>query len=594
MSHPQIPPTADTIGYIRVSTEQQAGESNTSLPEQRRAIVARALHLGRVLDPAAVFEDAGISGATADGRPAFMAMLAHCQANPRPAHAPGAVLVLNDSRFGRFDDPEEAGHWRFVMKKLGWIVRFAEGDDMEDGIARGVMRFIGAAQATEYRANLKRTARRAARATAAEGRWQNRAPIGYRRLATRTDGSQRVLEDGQLKAADEVVRLTLGPEGEQEIIRFAFAAYRSGEYSLGRLAELLLARWPQKKWSRGVLNAILKNPAYTGDVVWCRRPHDAAERRATRVRDRAEWVVVPDAHPAIVDRETFGVVQARMASNRVEKRATVGGYPLSGMIRCGTCGAPFVGGGGRRGPDDEPDRYRFYRDRGSVERRANQDALCPGITATLRKRWVERAIVHEIAMVVRDPRVHEIIVEEIDAAIDAAHGSHAERRAAMGQELAQLQSQRKRLIDAVARGTLLEREATTTLAELRARIAAAEAELERSRFAARRTEGMTAIRQHLVTLAQQFETQALRAAGPALRELVRPWLLDAVHDKAERMLTLKIRRVPEVLGMTADMYLHSLPGQDGRKHNKLILVRRLRVPDSPQVAARRKSSGGYK
>lgn len=594
MPQPTIAPDVDTIGYVRVSTEQQAGETNTSLPEQRRAIIARAAQLGRVLDPHAILEDAGISGATAEGRPAFMAMLAHCQAHPRPSHAAGMVLVLNDSRFGRFDDSEEAGHWRYVMKKLGWIVRFAEGDDIEDGIARNVMRLIGASQATEYRTNLKRTARRAARATAAEGRWQNRAPIGYRRLATRHDGSQRVLEDGQRKAADEIVRLTLGPADEQAVIRFAFTAYRSGEYSIQRLADLLLSRWPGKAWSRGVVNAILKNPVYTGDVVWCRRPHDAVERKATRIRARSEWVVVPDAHPAIIDRETFAIVQARMASNKIERRATVGGYPLSGMLRCGTCGSPFVGGGGRRGPAEDPDRYRFYRCAGSVPRRADQPIRCPGITATLRKRWIEQAIVREIARVARDPRIRQVIVEEIDAMVSAAHGNHAERRTAMEAELGQLQARRTRLVEAIASGLLAEREATATLTEVRSRIAAVEAEVERTRFAARRTEGMRAMREHLVQLAEQFHHYARQAQGPALRELVRPFLIEAVHDKVARMLTLKIRRVPEVLGMTRDMYLHSLRAQDGRKHNTLIHVRRIPVPDSPQVAARRKASGGYK
>jgi DNA invertase Pin-like site-specific DNA recombinase len=196
MTDPSALPLFDTLEYRRVSTEQQAGDDRTSLGEQHRANMELARKLGRVLDPRAVFEDPGVSGATAEGRPGFMAMVRYCEAHPRPRSAPGVILVLNDSRFGRFDDPEEATHWRFVLKRLGWHVRFAEGDDVEDGIARGVLRFIGSAQASEYRANLKRTARRASRATAEQGRWQNEAPIGYRRLATRTDGSQRVLVSG--------------------------------------------------------------------------------------------------------------------------------------------------------------------------------------------------------------------------------------------------------------------------------------------------------------------------------------------------------------------------------------------------------------
>ncbi len=580
--------TLDTIGYIRVSTEQQAGEDKTSLAEQRRAITDRAQRLGRVLLPASIFEDPGASGATAEGRPGFMRMLAHCEANPRSARAPGLVLVLNDSRFGRFDDPEEATHWRFVLKKLGWVVRFAEGDEMEDGVARGVMRFIGAAQASEYRANLKRTARRASRSTAAEGRWQTRPPIGYRRLATRHDGAQRVLEEGQRKASDEIVRLALGPESEQELVRWIFAEYGSGRRTLGALARYLHEQHPGRHWSPGTLQALLKNPAYLGDVVWCRRPHDKTERAERRIRDRAEWVVVRDAHPAIVTRELFALAAARLETNRVERRATVGGYPLSGFISCAHCGSPFVGGGGRKGPPGDEDRYRFYVDRGSIPRRFVDRAVCRGTVGTLRKRWIEQRVVHEIARVLAHAGVQRIIAEELDRALDEAQGSSTQRRAQLETDHAELGRRRARIVSAIGAGTLTEREATSTLAEIRAKSSALEAEIERTRFAERRSAGMTQLRDRMLVLAADFQTQALRAGGPVLRELVRPWLAGATLNKDTRTLTLKIRTVPDLLGMESS---HMLAQDRGNRNSRLTVTRRIRVPDSPSWAARRRAAG---
>jgi DNA invertase Pin-like site-specific DNA recombinase len=544
----ELPVAADTIGYIRVSTEQQAGEERTSLAEQRRAITERARQLGRVLAPMGIFDDPGASGATAEGRPGFMRMLGYCEAHPRGTSAPGMIIVLNDSRFGRFDDPEEATHWRFVLKKLGWIVRFVEGDDVGDGIARGVMRFIGQAQSSEYRANLKRTAARASRATAAEGRWQTRAPLGYRRLATHRDGTPRVLEEAQRKSSDEVVRLTPGPEAEQALIRFIFEEYASGRRTLAALARHLHVSHPGRHWSPGTIQALLKNPAYLGDVVWCRRPHDGI-KRGSRVRDRAEWVVVQDAHPALVSRALFAAAHARLATNRVERRATVGGYALTGFVHCATCGEPFVGGGGRRGPDTDPDRFRFYVDRGALARRPGAIAACAGRAATLRKRWLEERIVYEVARVVSDTRVQAIIAEELDRALDELQGNHTQRRTAMEAEAAELHRRRGRIVAAIGAGTLQEREATATLAELRAKASAIEAELERGRFAERRTTGMAELRDRLVALAADFETQARRAIGPQLRELVRPWIAGATLNKDSRILTLRIRRVPDLLGM---------------------------------------------
>src|SRR4051812_13982858 len=197
----------DTIGYVRVSTEQQAGEQKTSLADQRRAITELATRLGRVLDLQHIFQDAGVSGATAEGRPAFMAMLNYCRENARPPHKPGMILILNDSRFGRFRNLNEAGHWAYTLEALGWPVRFVESDDVRDPLARGIIRFVNSAEASTYRANLVKRSKAAARSHAELGRWQQEAPFGYRRLATRKDGSaQRVLAIGQRKAHDEVSR----------------------------------------------------------------------------------------------------------------------------------------------------------------------------------------------------------------------------------------------------------------------------------------------------------------------------------------------------------------------------------------------------
>lgn len=570
-------PAGDTLAYVRVSTEAQAGEHRTSPAEQRRAIAARAEQLGRAIDPALVFEDLGVSGATAEGRPGFMALVRYCEERPRSA--PGVVLVLNDSRFGRFDDPEEATHWRFVLKRLGWIVRFCEGDDVEDGVARGVLRFIGSAQASEYRANLKRTARRATRATAEQGRWQNRAPMGLRRLATRIDGSTRVLEGAQRKADDETVRLALGPADEVAVIRFCFEAYADGQLTMHGLARALLTRWPGRRWSQNTVNALLKNPAYVGDVVWCRRAHDAAERRVAWMRSPEHWVTVRDAHPGIVSRELFARVQRRLALNKKETRATAGGYPLSGFIRCAACNDRFVGYGGRVGPADDPDRWRKYQE--STSARPRYATSCPGGIPTLRKRWLEPIVVEHIATVAEHPRIRAAIAAELDRVLEASAAGAVDRTAALRAERTKLQEQRQRLVDAIARDVVTDREAQATLTQLRGKLERLEAELERTQFNGRRTAVSTAVRDRVLALATDFRALAAKATGAQLRELVRPWLADAVFDKQTYVLTLRIRTVPDILGAGGDDWSLVSGGRGIRDTNTRrdrLVVRKIQVP----------------
>src|SRR2546423_507164 len=90
------------VGYVRVSTERQAGEDRTSIADQEAAIVALATRRGLAIG--VWFRDEGASGGTAEGRPAFSELVESVEAHRRVAHSAGYVLALNDSRFGRFDN----------------------------------------------------------------------------------------------------------------------------------------------------------------------------------------------------------------------------------------------------------------------------------------------------------------------------------------------------------------------------------------------------------------------------------------------------------------------------------------------------------
>jgi DNA invertase Pin-like site-specific DNA recombinase len=514
------------LGYVRVSTEDQAGEHRLSLPEQRRAIAERA----HALDGAVVrvFEDAGVSGSTAEGRPGFMQLVGYCERHPT---LNGIVLVLNDSRFGRFDNPEESAFWRVTLARQGWTVRFVE-NDADDPMARGVLRAVGSIEATAARRAIQANAVRGARTTAQAGRWRTEAPLGYRRRATGPRGV-RVLEPGQRKADDEYVTLTPGPARERAIITFMFSTYANGMHSLGTLARRLRERFPARRWSTQTVRQVLVNPVYVGDVLAMRRVHRTTNQR----RDPSEWVIVSNAHPPLVSRDMFDAVQDRLRRNRRELRRTTGGYALSGLLTCAHCDGHYVGHGGPMGPPDDPDRYRYYADTGGELGR------CPGPLGTLQRRVVEPQVIDAVAHVVSSPIVARAIERELDRLL-ATDGR--EGRQALMAEQADLERQADRLAAAVARGVLTDDLARREAAQLRAKRATVTAQLEEARFRSRRQGTLRAERNRLVALARDFATQARRLHGAALRELLRPWLASAVVDKARREIVLNIRQVPGV------------------------------------------------
>lgn len=542
MPAPAAALNVDTIGYVRVSTEDQAGERKTSLADQRAALHALAGQLGRRLRPEAVFVDPGVSGGSASGRPGFMALVAYCEARPRAPGALGFVLVLNDSRWGRFPNPEENTYWRFRLELAGWVVRFVEAE-AEDPLARAVLRTVHSAQASAWRQAIRENSKRGARAAARKGLWQNEAPLGYRRCATDAAGVARILEPAQRKGDHEETRLVPGPAPEQDLVRYAFTTFDGGGVSLGALIRDLAVRWPAKRWSRATLGALLRNPVYVGDVVWCRRGRD--DRTHQQHPQPADaWVVATDAHPALIDRALFARVQARLAANRRTTRAVLGGYPLSGFIRCAQCGGVYIGGGGPKGPPGDPDRYRFYRCNGADAGR------CPGPTGTLQKRWIEPRVTQLIAAALAAPSVQTMIRAELERRLAALAADAPVRRGTSDDAVRRLEAERVRVAELAARGVLQDDEAGVQLARIRAELATAKAAQDQQRFAERRQRASGNEREQLIAVAGRFGDMMRRAPSGALqRELLRPWIHRMVVDKHKRKLVVELRVLPALAGI---------------------------------------------
>jgi site-specific DNA recombinase len=170
------------------------------------------------------------------------------------------------------------------------------------------------------------------------------------------------------------VKYALGDPLKVEVVRWLFREYATGRWSLGQLRDELHARGvPSPRgaewWGKSIIVHVLSNRRYLGDWVYNQRHYGkwaAAEggkveasggrRRPRRKHAKEDWVVVPDWHPAIIDRETFAQVQVRLQENRERKTPITGGgdYALNQMLVCGRCGLPMWGYLDQRG-------RRYYR-----------------------------------------------------------------------------------------------------------------------------------------------------------------------------------------------------------------------------------------
>jgi DNA invertase Pin-like site-specific DNA recombinase len=524
--------SANALGYVRVSTERQAGETVTSVQDQERAVRQLATKIG--VEISTWYRDEGVSGSIAEERPGFGKMLAWCRANPRPTRTTGYVLVLNASRFGRFDDPDQAAALRYELRKLGWLVRFAESDDSEDVIARSVMRAVGDAQASEYRRNIIRNAQRGKRGAASQGFWTTHEPFGYRRRVVHPEGRDRVLAPGQKKASDEKVKLTLGPAAEVATVRWMFNAYAKGTHTLEEIANALMIRAPGRRWSRFGVRQMLANRTYRGAVVANRRSAVLWRQKIWRT-DPSTWIVVEDAHPALIDATTFAAVQARLSIS-VPRRPRQVDYRVSGLVHCVHCREPYIGGG-RSGSCTSGVHSHYYRDRGGHLRR-----ICDGKMGTVSQKRLEEAVVSILAKEIGSGAVRAAIKREVLALEASSRRTSVPDRNHLQRELARAEAKRTRLVEAIAAGAITMDEGKTAMESTRELIEQMRSQL---RPAPKHPQGAIASEaERWLAIAADFPLIAREATGNELRAMLRPWLDGATFDKYTRELVVRVRTVP--------------------------------------------------
>lgn len=314
--------------YIRVSTDRQAEEGD-SLDAQRATLTAWANANGYI--PTVEYVDAGES-ATVSDRPEFQRMVADAARANRPFDA---ILVWKWARFARNQD--DAAIYKSVFRQQYGVELIAVGEPKAEGptgrLIEGVLDVVAEFQSAATAADVKNTMSKNAR----EGRWMGMPPFGY-----------RIGEDGRLVVHDE----------EAEVVRWMFQAAKSGEMSLSEIARRLAAGnvFPASRrlrWSPQAVRNLLGNPAFIGELRWNRRKsvvvreiqgNTITTRKSVRRRRADEWISVPNAHPAIVDRMTFDQVQTILAQHQVRfsHRAAAGEYLFRGLCICRLCQGTMV------------------------------------------------------------------------------------------------------------------------------------------------------------------------------------------------------------------------------------------------------------
>jgi len=324
-----------TVAYLRMSDLRQ----ENSIDRQRSQIEAYAAKNGYTISREYI--DEGISGDQILKRKEFQRMLRDAQAGQFEC-----ILCDDKDRFGRFDSIDLGEIVAPLRRKGVWVETAAQGRiDWESMAGRMSDSIMQEAKLIEQAAISRRVL---------SGQMQ-RAKEGKDTGGRRTYGYRWEVGFEQKKR--------FVPDGfKAEVVKLIFQLYDDGRTLFQIVEELhrrcILSPTGRERWTRSVLQRLLRKRRYVGDWTWGVNPSGKRHRvqgnglRETRRNEKAQirnpeegWTIVRDHHEALIDREQFERVQARLNKNQEHAvpRARDGKFALSRLLVCGHCGSFLIG-----------------------------------------------------------------------------------------------------------------------------------------------------------------------------------------------------------------------------------------------------------
>lgn len=296
--------------YVRVSTDDQIEYSPMV---QLEGIKDFAEKNGYHIPEEFIFADEGISGRTAEKRPAFMEMIR--QARKKSNHIQ-YIIVHKYDRFAR--SKEDAVLYKALLKKDGIKVLSVKEPIPQDDKFAVIYESMLEAMAEYYSLNLSEEVKKTMVKKAEMGEYQGRSPYGYRK---------------------ENKRLVIVPE-EAEVVRYIFEEYASGRtiFSITRsLNDIGKKTARNTPFATRSLTYILHNPVYKGYSRWT--PTGRIDRKFNNpdsliVKGKWDPIVSEELWQTVADRLSKVVTTAYTHSQYESK----GRHWLSGLVRCSACG----------------------------------------------------------------------------------------------------------------------------------------------------------------------------------------------------------------------------------------------------------------
>ncbi|MGB8453101.1 MAG: recombinase family protein [Anaerocolumna sp.] len=348
----------NTAIYVRLSVEDNNYGAESESIQNQQLMLERFVSEQSDMRLCQIFCDNGFSGTDFE-RPDFEKMMDEAMAGRIDC-----IVVKDLSRFGR--NYVEAGYYiektfptmgvRFIAMHDGYDSLTDDGSNsmiislknlINDFCAKDISRKINTSLETKQR----------------KGEFIGAfAPYGYKKSPE--DKNQLILDEDTAPTVYQIFQWKAQGIGnttiarklnEANIVSPSLYLYQKGE----------IKKKPQNElWQGQMIKVITDNPIYTGCMAQGKTKKALCDGLPTTKVPRCEWIVVPHTHEAIIDEETFEIIQQQKEQIRQQAVSLRGKYDkhgkkeniFAGLLYCGDCHTKLV-----RYKDATATSVRYYQ-----------------------------------------------------------------------------------------------------------------------------------------------------------------------------------------------------------------------------------------
>lgn len=298
--------------YLRMSTEHQ----KYSIDNQKKYIQQYASNHN--VEIIYIYNDIGKSGISTTERKSFNKLIQDVITKKINIEA---LLVYDVSRFGRFQDSDEAGYYSYLLKSHGVKIIYC-AENIPDNSPEIEMLTLPALRyaAGAYSRNLSIKVFTGHVNLVNRGYYQGGIP-GYglrRKLIDSNHHDKLILQSGERKClqTDRTI-LVPGPENELLIICRIFNMFVFGNYSEYLIAEKLneekIKHTNSTQWTRGKVHNILINERYIGNYIYNKTSKKLKSKKINNPQE--DWIRYNESFPPIISPDTYRLAQ-KIIKNR--------------------------------------------------------------------------------------------------------------------------------------------------------------------------------------------------------------------------------------------------------------------------------------